>query len=127
MARAKGPERPARVGERIRKELMELLLRGEVKDPAVQSAVVQTVRVTADLSLARIYVRSGDPAARPDALLAGLGRAKGFLRRALGAALGLRRVPELTFHWDDTPEEAARVEAILAEVRPPAPDPDGDA
>ena len=115
-----GTERAARVGERIRQELMGLLLRGVVKDPGVQGAVVHGVDVSADLAFARVYVRLTDPDAsrgRREALLRGLGRARGFLRAQLGRRLQTRVTPELRFVWDDTTERATRIETILSELR----------
>jgi len=113
-------ERPARVGERVRAELMDMFLRGELKDPVARKAVVHEVKMTGDLRHARVYVRSGepDPSERDKAaLMKGLERATGFLRRAVGKRLKLRHTPELQFFWDDTTESASRIEAILDDVR----------
>ena len=112
-------ERPARVGERIRAELMEMLLLGQLKDPGTQGAVVHAVKVTGDLRHAKVYVRLGqvDPPQRAkEGLMRGLERAKGFLRRQIGDRLGLRHAPELTFLWDDTTDRAGRIDAILDEI-----------
>lgn len=113
-------DRAQRVGERIRQELMELLLRGAVKDPGVRGAVVHAVRVSGDLQHARIYVRLAElepSEARKKALLAGLERASGFLRREVGSRLRIRYAPELRFFWDDTAEKASRIESLLEEIR----------
>lgn len=119
--RGKGESsRPTRVGERIREELMDLLLRGAVKDPGARGVIVHAVKVSGDLRHAKVWVRLGEPdsdAARRRGAVGALGRASGFLRREIGARLGLRYTPELTFVWDDTAERAARVEALLDEVR----------
>ena len=115
-----GADRPARIGERIRQELMQLLLRGDVKDPRVQGAVVHAVKVTGDLREARIYVRLGllDPSKKQQrALITGLSRAAGFLRRELGARLRTKVTPELSFVWDETSERAGRIEVVLDELR----------
>ena len=89
MAKSDG-KRPDRVGERIREELMGLILRGAVHDPAVSEVVVSAVKVTEDLGMARVYVRTLRPAAPHEqaAVLEGLRRAGGFLRREVGRALG---------------------------------------
>jgi ribosome-binding factor A len=50
-------------------------------------------------------------------VLAGLESASGFLRRTLAARVELRAFPRLRFHWDVTPENADRIERILAELR----------
>jgi ribosome-binding factor A len=115
----KGFRRADRVSERIRSELMELLLRGSVRDPAAKDVVVSAVRMTDDLSIARVYVRVLDEIGsdRQDAVVDALGRASGFLRREIGQRLQLRHVPSLEFYWDDVVDSALRIESILDEIR----------
>ena len=115
----KGFRRADRVAERIRSELMDLLLRGSVHEPAAKDVVISGVRVTDDLGIARVYVRVLDEVgpARQDAVVEALERASGFLRRELGHRLQLRRVPSLEFHWDDVVDSALRIESILDEIR----------
>jgi len=112
-------KRPKRIAERIRAELMEMLLRGDVHDPEIAGAHITSVVVTADLRLARVYVRVvGDEPTekRQRAVVAAFNRARGFLRRELGAKLGLRHTPELEIFWDGNVDRALRVEALLAEI-----------
>ena len=114
----KGFRRADRVAERIRSELMDLLLRGSVRDPAAKDVVVSAVRVTDDLSIARIYVRVLEEIGpeRQVAVVEALERATGFLRRELGQRLELRHVPSLEFYWDDVVDSALRIESILDEI-----------
>ena len=111
--------RADRVAERIRSELMDMLLRGSVRDPAVRDVVISAVRVTDDLSIARVYVRVLEEIGpqHQDAVVRALGRATGFLRRELGHRLQLRHVPSLEFYWDDVVDSALRIESILDEIR----------
>jgi len=115
----KGFRRADRVAERIRSELMELLLRGSVHDPAARDVVVSAVRMTDDLSIARVYVRVLDEIDKPhqEAVVEALERARGFLRRELGKKLQLRHVPTLEFYWDDVVDSGLRIESILDELR----------
>jgi ribosome-binding factor A len=115
----KGFRRADRVAERIRSELMDLLLRGSVRDPAAKDVVVSAVRMTDDLSIARVYVRVLEEIGsdRQDGVVDALGRATGFLRRELGHRLQLRHVPSLEFYWDDVVDSALRIESILDEIR----------
>lgn len=115
----KGFRRADRVSERIRSELMELLLRGSVRDPAAKDVVVSAVRMTDDLSIARVYVRVLEEIGpdRQDAVVEALGRASGFLRRELGQRLRLRHVPSLEFYWDDVVDSGLRIESILDEIK----------
>jgi len=115
--------RPARIAERIRDEVSSALLR-EVKDPGVGFVTITGVRVTPDLQIARVYYTAlGDAAARR-ATDRALRRAMPFLRRHVATRLGLRRAPELVFHYDDSVERTERIEQLLDEVRSEAPVPD---
>ena len=72
--------------------------------------------MTADLQQARVYYTTlGDDKARRDTARA-LGRATPFLRRQIGRRLRLRRVPELTFFFDESIEGADRIERILRDL-----------
>jgi len=114
----KGFRRADRVAERIRSEIMDLLLRGSVRDPAAKDVVVSAVRMPDDLSIARVYVRVLEEidTKRQEAVVEALGRASGFLRRELGHRLQLRHVPALQFYWDDVVDSGLRIESILDEI-----------
>lgn len=115
----RGFRRADRVSERIRSELMELMLRGSLRDPAAKDVVVSAVRMTDDLSIARVYVRVLGEASpeRREGVVDALRRAGGFLRREIGQRLQLRHVPSLEFYWDDVVDSALRIESILDELR----------
>ena len=109
--------RPDRVGDQIRKELSDILTRGEVHDPGIGFITLTRVQVTPDLQLARVFYTSlGDPQARKDTARA-LERATGFFRRQVGARLQhLRRVPELEFRFDESIANQDRIEQILRDI-----------
>ena len=78
--------RLARLNEQFRREITAILRRS-VRDPRVLDVVVNSVEVTSDLWLARVYVGLGnDDQDRADALL-GLEGAANFIRRELAAVL----------------------------------------
>lgn len=117
--------RPERVGDQIRAELTDLLAR-HVKDPGIGFITITGVRVTADLQLARVqYSSLGDQQARRQTARA-LDRATPFLRRQLASRLRLRRVPELTFHFDDSLDRQERIEEILREIHAGDTPPEGN-
>lgn len=114
-------KRIARLNEQLKREIAELV-RSEVRDPRVGIVSVTGVEVATDLGSARVFVRAlGGDKERAEAL-EGLRAAAPFLRRALGQMLHVRRIPELRFHEDRSMEQAQRIERILSEVLPPAPD-----
>ena len=114
------PKRGDRVAERVRAEIMDLLLRGAVRDPEVRDVIVTVVRVSADLRHARVYVRLLEPAvadAQKQAVVSGLTRAASYIRREIAPKLKLKYQPELKFFWDEGLDQASRIEALLDEVR----------
>ena len=108
--------RPSRVGDQIRSELASLLRR-EVHDPGIGFLTITSVKVSPDLQQARVYYTlMGDSNARRESARA-LDRATPFLRRQVGQRLRLKRVPELSFFYDDSIEKGDRVERILQELK----------
>jgi len=119
--------RPDRVADLIRAELALLLTR-EVHDPGIGFVTITRVQMTPDLQQARVfYTVLGDDQARKNTGRA-IDRAGPFLRRQIGSRLRLKRVPELTFLYDESIAGQDRIERLLNEVRTSAPgDPDVDA
>jgi ribosome-binding factor A len=105
-----------RIADRIRQDLSELLIR-EINDPRLHQIFITDAKVDRELAFADIYVSAVEGAVRSAEILAGLEHASGFLRRALAARIELRTFPRLRFHWDPTPENADRIEHLLAEIR----------
>lgn len=115
--------RAKRVAGRLRAVLTETITR-DLADPRLAALVVSSVEVPDDLSTARISVRLliGDEDERArKAVLASLRGAAGRLRRRLGPALELKKVPELTFVYDTGPDATARVEELLREIEDDKP------
>jgi len=109
--------RPDRVGDQIRKELSEMLSRGDVHDPGIGFMTLTKVQVSPDLQQARVFYTSlGDPKARDETAKA-LKRATPFLRRQIGGRLRLRRVPDIEFRFDETIQHQDRIEQILRDLR----------
>jgi ribosome-binding factor A len=111
-------QRQLRVGEAMRHVLAELLIRGAVRDPVLQSAhvTVSEVRMSRDLGYATAYVTTlgGD---LPDDVLEALTRAAPYLRGEAGRRLRMRFAPRLSFRVDSSFAEAARIDGLLARER----------
>jgi len=108
--------RTVRLGEQIRQDLTELLVR-EVRDPGIGFITLTRVRVTDDLQQARVFYTTLGEAADAEKTARALERATPYLRRALAARLHLRRVPELTFAVDAALANQARVEELLEQIK----------
>jgi ribosome-binding factor A len=109
--------RPDQVAETVRQVVTDALVRGEVRDPRVGLVTVTDVRVTNDLGHARVLVAvPGEEADRLRAI-EGLRSAAGFLRSKAARTLSTRIVPELHFELDRGIENAARIDALLDEIK----------
>ena len=89
----------------------------EISDPRLKQIYLTDVKVDRELAYADVFVSAVEGVERSVDVLAGLESASGFLRRTLSARIELRSFPRLRFHWDMTPENADRIERILAELR----------
>lgn len=106
-----------RFNEQLKREIT-VLVREEVRDPRIGTITVTAVEVSADLSVARVYVSvMGDEAAKEESL-EGLRAAAPFIRTELGRRLRVRRVPELRFELDRSLEYALKIERLLHEALP---------
>ncbi|MCA9603809.1 MAG: 30S ribosome-binding factor RbfA [Polyangiales bacterium] len=114
-----GAKRTDRLAERIREEVSNLILRGKLHEPGATGILISRVQVTDDLGIARVYLRHQDPDMteknRRD-VVGTMRRAKGFIRRELGARLGSKHVPDLEFFWDRGLDNALRVEELLQQI-----------
>ena len=106
--------RPERLAEQIKEEV-SLIIAGEVEDPRIGFITVTEAKLSADLRYAKIFVSVLGTEDEIAGSLAALNHAAGFIRHQLGAALRIRRTPELHFVYDDTIRTAARIEELLSE------------
>jgi ribosome-binding factor A len=105
-----------RIADRIRQEMSDMLIR-EISDPRLKQIYITDVKVDKELAYADVFVSAIEGEIRSAEILAGLESASAFMRRILAGRVELRVFPRLRFHWDPTPENADRVEKVLAELR----------
>ncbi len=107
-------QRMLRVAELIRHSMADLLTRGEIIDPVLETHVVTVPKVgmSPDLKLATVFVMplGGKDT---DEVLAALDRHKKFLRGEIARKINLKFAPEIRFRIDDTFENSARIDALL--------------
>jgi ribosome-binding factor A len=106
-----------RIADRIRQDLSEMLVMGQIRDPRVSGISITDVKVDRELAYADVYVSAVEGSERAGEVIEGLRSASGFLRHTLSERIDLRVFPRLRFHWDPTPEKADRIERLLASLR----------
>ena len=105
-----------RVNTLIRKEMSELIQQ-ELRDPRLDSFIAVTeVDTSSDLQYAKIFISSMSGKQDEQKILAVLNSATGFLRTELAKKVRLRRIPELSFSWDDSIEHGDRILRLIDEV-----------
>jgi ribosome-binding factor A len=106
-------DRMRRVDEAMREVLSDAIT-SEIKDPRVGFVTVTAVDTSPDLRQARVFVSVlGTPSERKRSLQ-GLRSAHGFLQRRVADELRLKHTPTLDFAYDDTAENAARINELLS-------------
>jgi ribosome-binding factor A len=105
-----------RVNHLIRQEISQLLQR-QVKDPRLGNFIAVTeVSTSSDLRYAKVFVSCMGSEEEKQTMLSGLEAASGFFRNKLAKNLRMRRIPELSFHWDDSIERGDRLLHLIDEV-----------
>jgi len=107
--------RQQRVAELLFEEL-SIMIGNELSDPRLSLVRVTNVEVSRDLRNVNVFVSHDDDELSKRDVVQGLRHATPYLRRQLAVRCSLRSVPELSFHYDDTPENAARVDKILRQI-----------
>lgn len=101
----------------VHRELSEII-RTEIKDPRVSSAMttIVAVEVTPDLKYCKAYVSvlGGEEAAKN--AITGLKNAVGYIRRELARRVNLRNTPEISFVLDQSIEYGVNMSKLIDEV-----------
>ncbi len=104
------------VNSLIRQEISELLQR-EVKDPRLANFVsVTEVCTSPDLRHAKIFVSRLGSEEEKQEVLSALAAASGFFHKELYKRLRLRRIPELSFEWDNSIERGTHLLHLIDQV-----------
>ena len=107
--------RQERMADEIRDLLASNFQGGKLNDPRLDFVTITAVKLSADLQQATVYFRTYTDDAI-EAAQKGLNSASGYFRRQLGAALDIRRVPDLKFQYDTSLENAAKIESLLHKI-----------
>lgn len=107
-------KRQAKIARLIQKELSEIFRRQTASVPGVL-ITVSTVRVSPDLSIAKVYL-SIFPPAKAQEILENIKRQSKTCRYELAQAVKstLRKCPDLSFYLDDSLDYVENIDRLLA-------------
>lgn len=103
-----------RISDLIQNALAQIIHQ-EMSDPRIGMITIEEVKVSKDLSQAKIYVSTLDPEKGPQTIST-LNKASGFLRTQLGQKIKLRIVPHLVFYYDETMIKAEKLSKLIRDV-----------
>ena len=107
-------QRQLRVGELVKQNLGELLIKNEAKIPSINSKLITVteVRMTPDLKTARVYVIPLGGVDTKETVRI-LTENSHLVRKALSKRLDIKFLPKLTFVEDNSFEYAEKIEKII--------------
>jgi ribosome-binding factor A len=108
--------RAHRLADRISKIVAEMLER-RIKDPRLGFVTVTEARVTSDLREATVYYTVYGSAEERADTAAALQSATGIIRSEVGRQIGLRHTPSLAFVADVLPDNARRIDDLVARAK----------
>jgi ribosome-binding factor A len=116
--------RPERLGAVIKKDLGQILQKSY--QPSGTFVTVTNVRLTDDLSIAKVYLSVFSPGRDEKVVYEFIDEHITEIRYDLASKIKnqVRKIPELHFYEDDTAEYVNKMEQLLKKVDIPEEDPD---
>ena len=109
--------RAQKVSDFLRKEI-SLLISSEINDPRLKNLNITAVKVSSDISQAIVfYTIIGKNDSNKDITPKILEKLSGMLRSRLSKIMEIRRVPKLSFRFDESIEYSSNIEELLNKIR----------
>lgn len=102
-----------RINESIKETLSSVITAEGLKDPRVGFVTVTGVETTPDLRHAKVYVSVLGGSTERDDTLKALEKSRGVLQARINASLHMKRTPQLQFFYDETLDNALRIERAM--------------
>lgn len=96
-------------------EAISKVINEEVRDDDIKFVTITAVDISSDLSYAKVYFTNLIDSEREKTKKA-LNRASGFIRGKLFDMVEIRKMPELTFVYDESIEYGNKIEKIIDEI-----------
>lgn len=108
-------DRSVRVAMLLKEEIADVIARS-MKDPGLKIVTVTHVKISKDLRDADVYfsvLGNENDIGKTGEILR---RASGFIRGELGRKLRIKRVPRLSFKYDDSFDKGMKIEMLMREI-----------
>ena len=105
-----------RIAETLREEIA-VIIEGELSDPRIGSVHVTEVALAPGGKSGQVYVAVSGNEAEEQQTLEGLLAARGYIRAELLERMGVRRLPDFTFHIDRSEKISERMDTLLDRMK----------
>lgn len=95
-------------------EKISEILHNDIKDKDVKFVTITEVKITNDLSFAKVYFTSNEENRRQ--VTEALNKASGFIRSRLCEKVQLRKMPEIHFVYDESVEYGQIIDDIIERI-----------
>ena len=102
-----------RINESIKETLSSVITAEGLKDPRIGFVTVTGVETSSDLRHAKVFVSVLGGKTERDLTMKALEKSRGFLQAKINSSLHVKRTPQLQFFYDDTLDNALRIERAL--------------
>jgi len=102
-----------KVNESIKETLSSVITAEGLKDPRIGFVTVTGVETSADLRHAKVYVSVLGGKTERELTMKALEKSRGFLQAKINASLHMKRTPQLQFFYDETLDNALRIQRAL--------------
>ena len=96
-----------RLGHTFTEEISKII-KEEIKDKEISFVTITASKISSDLSYAKVYFTCFDDSKR-EVILNRLNKASGFIRKELCERINIRKMPEITFVYDESVEYGNKI------------------
>ena len=103
-----------RLGHILTEEISKIISE-EIKDEDINFVTITAVDISSDFSYAKVYFTNLIDKDR-DKVIKALNKASSFIRSQLFDRVEIRKMPELTFIYDESIEYGQKIEKIIEDI-----------
>ena len=92
------------------------IIRNDIKDKEIEFVTITGAKISSDLSYAKIYFTTLNDDKR-EIITKALNRASSHVRSVLSGKVEIRKMPELTFLYDESIEYGAKIDNIIENLK----------
>ncbi len=110
-------KRSDRVGGVILKEISQMIMMGEIKDPRIGFTTLTRIELSDDIRNAKVFVSVMGGEKEKKNTMEALEKASGFIKWEIGKRLRLKHIPDIIFKLDTSMEHSEKIARLLKELK----------